>query len=145
MSAGDVVLIRYEGPRGGPGMQEILYPTSYLKSMFLGKAFALVTDGRFSGGTSGLSIGHVSPEAAAGGLIGLVQDGDRIEIDIPARRIHLAVDEAELTRRRQVMEASVTPWQPKDRERDVSKALQAYARFATSADRGAVRELGIQQ
>ncbi|MFZ5491433.1 MAG: dihydroxy-acid dehydratase [Pseudomonadota bacterium] len=145
IAAGDVVLIRYEGPRGGPGMQEMLYPTSYLKSMGLGKACALVTDGRFSGGTSGLSIGHISPEAAAGGLIGLVHDGDRIEIDIPARRIHLAVDEAELTRRRQAMEASATPWQPKDREREVSKALQAYARFATSADRGAVRELGAEQ
>ncbi|HEX2796376.1 MAG TPA: dihydroxy-acid dehydratase, partial [Immundisolibacter sp.] len=141
IQAGDVVLIRYEGPRGGPGMQEMLYPTSYLKSLGLGKACALVTDGRFSGGTSGLSIGHVSPEAAAGGLIGLVEEGDRIEIDIPARRIHLAVDEAELTRRRQAMEASATPWQPKDRERSVSTALRAYARFATSADRGAVRDL----
>ncbi|MGE4088780.1 MAG: dihydroxy-acid dehydratase, partial [Immundisolibacter sp.] len=111
IAGGDVVLIRYEGPRGGPGMQEMLYPTSYLKSMGLGKACALVTDGRFSGGTSGLSIGHVSPEAAAGGLIGLVEDGDRIEIDIPARRIHLAVDEAELARRRAVMEQSANPWQ----------------------------------
>ena len=142
--AGDVVLIRYEGPRGGPGMQEMLYPTSYLKSLGLGKACALVTDGRFSGGTSGLSIGHVSPEAAAGGLIGLVQDGDRVEIDISARRIHLAVDDAELARRRSAMEASAAPWQPRAREREVSKALQAYARFATSADRGAVRELDGQ-
>ena len=141
IKAGDVVLIRYEGPRGGPGMQEMLYPTSYLKSMGLGKACALVTDGRFSGGTSGLSIGHVSPEAAAGGLIGLVQDGDRIEIDIPARRIHLAVGEADLGRRRAQVEQSATPWQPRDRERVVSKALQAYAHFATSADRGAVRDL----
>ena len=141
VKAGDVVLIRYEGPRGGPGMQEMLYPTSYLKSMGLGKACALVTDGRFSGGTSGLSIGHVSPEAAAGGLIGLVQDGDRIEIDIPARRIHLAVGEADLGRRRAQVEQSATPWQPRDRERVVSKALQAYAHFATSADRGAVRDL----
>ena len=141
VKAGDVVLIRYEGPRGGPGMQEMLYPTSYLKSMGLGKACALVTDGRFSGGTSGLSIGHVSPEAAAGGLIGLVEDGDRIDIDIPARRIHLAVDEAELARRRAAMEQSGKPWQPRDREREVSKALQAYAYFATSADRGAVRDL----
>ena len=105
IKAGDVVVIRYEGPRGGPGMQEMLYPTSYLKSKGLGKACALITDGRFSGGTSGLSIGHVSPEAAEGGLIGLVQDGDRIEIDIPARSIHLAVDEAELKRRRAAMEA----------------------------------------
>jgi dihydroxy-acid dehydratase len=141
VKAGEVVLIRYEGPRGGPGMQEMLYPTSYLKSMGLGKACALVTDGRFSGGTSGLSIGHVSPEAAAGGLIGLVEDGDRIDIDIPARRIHLAVDEAELARRRAAMDQSANPWQPKHREREVSKALQAYAYFATSADRGAVRDL----
>ena len=141
IQAGDVVLIRYEGPRGGPGMQEMLYPTSYLKSLGLGKACALVTDGRFSGGTSGLSIGHVSPEAAAGGLIGLVQEGDRIEIDIPARRIHLDVSQPELDRRRAAMEASANPWQPKDRERAVSKALLAYARFATSADRGAVRNL----
>jgi dihydroxy-acid dehydratase len=123
----------------------MLYPTSYLKSLGLGKACALVTDGRFSGGTSGLSIGHVSPEAAAGGLIALVEDGDRIEIDIPNRRIHLAVDEAELTRRRQAMLASPTPWQPRGREREVSKALKVYARFATSADRGAVRDLGAQQ
>ncbi len=141
IQAGDVVLIRYEGPRGGPGMQEMLYPTSYLKSLGLGKACALVTDGRFSGGTSGLSIGHVSPEAAAGGLIGLVQEGDRIEIDIPARRIHLDVPQPELDRRRGAMQASATPWQPKARERSVSKALRAYARFATSADRGAVRDL----
>src|SRR4029077_19401140 len=103
--AGDVVVIRYEGPRGGPGMQEMLYPTSYLKSKGLGKACALVTDGRFSGGSSGLSIGHVSPEAAEGGLIGLVQDGDTIEIDIPARSIHLAVDDTELKRRRDAMQA----------------------------------------
>ncbi len=102
---GDVVVIRYEGPRGGPGMQEMLYPTSYLKSKGLGKACALITDGRFSGGTSGLSIGHVSPEAAEGGLIALVEEGDRIEIDIPARRIHLAVSDAELARRRAAMEA----------------------------------------
>ena len=141
IQAGDVVLIRYEGPRGGPGMQEMLYPTSYLKSLGLGKACALVTDGRFSGGTSGLSIGHVSPEAAAGGLIGVVQEGDRIEIDIPARRIHLDVSQAELDRRRAAMETSASPWQPTDRERSVSKALYAYARFATSADRGAVRDL----
>ncbi|WP_372696336.1 dihydroxy-acid dehydratase, partial [Immundisolibacter sp.] len=117
IAAGDVVLIRYEGPRGGPGMQEMLYPTSYLKSLGLGKACALVTDGRFSGGTSGLSIGHVSPEAAAGGLIALVEDGDRIEIDIPARRIHLAVDDAELGQRRAAVEQSATPWQPRDRQR----------------------------
>ncbi len=111
--AGDVVVIRYEGPRGGPGMQEMLYPTSYLKSKGLGKACALVTDGRFSGGTSGLSIGHVSPEAAEGGVIGLVQDGDTIEIDIPGRGIRLAVAEDELARRRAAMEAKgAAAWQP---------------------------------
>ena len=138
---GEVVVIRYEGPRGGPGMQEMLYPTSYLKSLGLGKACALITDGRFSGGTSGLSIGHVSPEAASGGLIALVEDGDRIEIDIPARRIELAVPAATLAARREVVLAGARPWQPAARERAVSKALRAYARFATSADRGAVRDL----
>jgi dihydroxy-acid dehydratase len=137
---GEVVLIRYEGPRGGPGMQEMLYPTSYLKSKGLGKACALVTDGRFSGGSSGLSIGHVSPEAAEGGLIGLVRDGDRIEIDIPARKIHLAVDEAELVRRREAQEAA--GWRPAaPRKRKVSMALRAYALLATSAAKGAVRAL----
>jgi dihydroxy-acid dehydratase len=137
---GDIVLIRYEGPRGGPGMQEMLYPTSYLKSKGLGKACALITDGRFSGGSSGLSIGHVSPEAAEGGLIGLVQDGDRIEIDIPARSIHLAVDESELARRRKTMEAKgAQAWKPAKRARKVSTALKAYAALATSASRGAVR------
>ncbi|WP_372715650.1 dihydroxy-acid dehydratase [Immundisolibacter sp.] len=138
---GEVLVVRYEGPRGGPGMQEMLYPTSYLKSMGLGKACALVTDGRFSGGTSGLSIGHVAPEAASGGTIGLVEDGDRILIDIPRRSMVLDVPEAELARRRDAMEASPRPWQPRQRERVVSKALLAYARFATSADRGAVRDL----
>jgi len=139
---GDVVVIRYEGPRGGPGMQEMLYPTSYLKSKGLGKACALITDGRFSGGTSGLSIGHVSPEAAEGGLIGLVQEGDRIEIDIPHRAIRLAVDEAELARRRAAMQAKGdAAWQPVDRVRSVSLALQAYAAMTTSAARGAVRDL----
>jgi dihydroxy-acid dehydratase len=137
---GDIVVVIYEGPRGGPGMQEMLYPTSYLKSKGLGKACALVTDGRFSGGSSGLSIGHVSPEAAEGGLIGLVQDGDRIEIDIPSRAIHLAVDEAELKRRRAAMEARGTQaWKPAKRARKVSTALKAYAALATSASRGAVR------
>jgi dihydroxy-acid dehydratase len=137
---GDVVVIIYEGPRGGPGMQEMLYPTSYLKSKGLGKACALVTDGRFSGGSSGLSIGHVSPEAAEGGLIGLVQDGDMIEIDIPARSIHLAVDDAELTRRREAMLAKGTnAWKPAKRARKVSTALKAYAALTTSAARGAVR------
>jgi len=140
--AGDVVLIRYEGPKGGPGMQEMLYPTSYLKSRGLGKDCALLTDGRFSGGTSGLSIGHVSPEAADGGAIGLVENGDTIEIDIPNRRIHLAVGNEELARRRLAMDAKgARAWQPVHRERHVSAALQAYALFATSADRGAVRDL----
>jgi dihydroxy-acid dehydratase len=137
---GDIVVVIYEGPRGGPGMQEMLYPTSYLKSKGLGKACALITDGRFSGGSSGLSIGHVSPEAAEGGLIGLVQDGDVIEIDIPARSIHLAVDEAELARRRKAMEAKgAEAWTPAKRARKVSTALKAYAALATSASRGAVR------
>ena len=138
--AGDVVVIRYEGPRGGPGMQEMLYPTSYLKSKGLGKACALITDGRFSGGTSGLSIGHVSPEAANGGLIGLVREGDRIEIDIPNRTIHLAVDEAELARRRAAQDTA--GWKPAEvRKRKVTTALKAYAAFATSAAQGAVRKL----
>jgi len=137
---GDVLVIRYEGPKGGPGMQEMLYPTSYLKSKGLGKACALVTDGRFSGGTSGLSIGHVSPEAAAGGLLGLVQEGDRIEIDIPARSITLAVVEGELAARRAAQDA--TGWRPaKPRPRKVSQALRAYGLFATSAATGAVRRL----
>ena len=140
--AGDVVVVRYEGPRGGPGMQEMLYPTSYLKSKGLGKECALVTDGRFSGGTSGLSIGHVSPEAASGGLIGLVRTGDRIEIDIPNRTINLAVDDAELERRRISQDAA--GWQPAEpRPRQVSTALRAYAAMATSADRGAVRDLSL--
>jgi dihydroxy-acid dehydratase len=140
IKAGDVVVITYEGPRGGPGMQEMLYPTSYLKSKGLGKACALITDGRFSGGTSGLSIGHVSPEAAEGGLIGLVEDGDRVEIDIPARSIHLAVDEAELKRRREAMAAKgAQAWKPAKRSRKVSTALHAYAALTTSAARGAVR------
>jgi dihydroxy-acid dehydratase len=137
---GDIVVIIYEGPRGGPGMQEMLYPTSYLKSRGLGKACALITDGRFSGGSSGLSIGHVSPEAAEGGLIGLVQDGDRIEIDIPSRSIHLAVDDEELARRRKAMEAKgAQAWKPAKRARKVSTALKAYAALATSASHGAVR------
>jgi len=141
--AGDVVVIRYEGPRGGPGMQEMLYPTSYLKSKGLGAACALITDGRFSGGTSGLSIGHVSPEAAEGGLIGLVETGDTIEIDIPNRTINLAVSDEELAARRERMEAKGdAAWQPaKARPRKVSVALQAYAAMATSAARGAVRDV----
>ncbi|PWC73663.1 dihydroxy-acid dehydratase [Azospirillum sp. TSH100] len=142
VKAGEVVVIRYEGPRGGPGMQEMLYPTSYLKSKGLGKACALVTDGRFSGGTSGLSIGHVSPEAAQGGAIGLVENGDRIEIDIPNRIIRLAVDDQEMRRRRDAMNAKgVDAWKPASRERVVSPALRAYAALTTSADRGAVRDV----
>ncbi|HQN65975.1 MAG TPA: dihydroxy-acid dehydratase [Methylophilus sp.] len=140
--AGDVVVIRYEGPRGGPGMQEMLYPTSYLKSKGLGKVCALLTDGRFSGGTSGLSIGHASPEAAEGGAIGLVEEGDTIEIDIPNRRIHLAVSEVELERRRASMEAKGSAaWKPVNRQRYVSAALRAYAAMTTSAARGAVRDV----
>jgi len=139
---GEVVVIRYEGPKGGPGMQEMLYPTSYLKSKGLGKVCALVTDGRFSGGSSGLSIGHVSPESAEGGAIALVQDGDIIDIDIPKRVIHLAVSEAELEKRREAMDArGADAWRPGTRQRKVSKALQAYAALATSASRGAVRDL----
>ncbi len=139
---GDVVIIRYEGPRGGPGMQEMLYPTSYLKSKGLGKACALITDGRFSGGTSGLSIGHVSPEAAEGGNIGLIQNGDPIEIDIPNRRIEIAVSEAELAVRRAAQDAK--GWKPvAPRPRRVTAALKAYAKLTTSADRGAVRDLSL--
>jgi len=140
VKAGDVVVIRYEGPRGGPGMQEMLYPTSYLKSKGLGKACALLTDGRFSGGTSGLSIGHASPEAAEGGTIGLVRDGDLIEIDIPNRTINLAVPEAELAARRAAQDKA--GWKPAEkRKRNVTQALRAYAAFATSADKGAVRKV----
>jgi dihydroxy-acid dehydratase len=142
VSAGDVVVIRYEGPRGGPGMQEMLYPTSYIKSKGFGKSCALVTDGRFSGGTSGLSIGHVSPEAAEGGLIALVEDGDRIVIDIPNRSIRLDVADDVLARRRAAMDArGERAWQPEKRDRHVSTALQAYAALTTSAARGAVREI----
>ncbi|MCH7351096.1 dihydroxy-acid dehydratase [Acinetobacter sp. NIPH 1958] len=138
--AGDIVVIRYEGPRGGPGMQEMLYPTSYLKSKGLGKDCALITDGRFSGGSSGLSIGHVSPEAAEGGAIGLVEDGDTIEIDIPNRTIHLNVDDATLAHRRTVQEAK--GWHPaEERKRKVSKSLKIYAMHSTSAAKGAVRVL----
>ncbi|WP_170361847.1 dihydroxy-acid dehydratase [Ruegeria arenilitoris] len=140
VEAGDVVVIRYEGPRGGPGMQEMLYPTSYLKSKGLGKACALLTDGRFSGGTSGLSIGHVSPEAAEGGEIGLVRPGDKIEIDIPNRSIHLAVSDEELAARRE--EQDEKGWVPAEpRKRKVSTALKAYAKLTTSAAKGAVRQV----
>jgi dihydroxy-acid dehydratase len=140
ISPGDVVVVRYEGPRGGPGMQEMLYPTTYIKARGLGASCALVTDGRFSGGTSGLSIGHVSPEAAAGGAIALVQDGDLIAIDIPARSIELQVSEAELAERRAQLEAT-TGYEPVARDRPVSAALRAYAAMVTSADRGAVRDV----
>jgi dihydroxy-acid dehydratase len=141
VAAGDVVIIRYEGPRGGPGMQEMLYPTSYLKSMKLGKACALITDGRFSGGTSGLSIGHVSPEAAEGGLIGLIEEGDIIEIDIPNRTINAKIDDAEIARRRADMDArGDKAWKPvKDRPRKVSRALKVYAAHVGNASQGAVR------
>ena len=137
---GEVVVIRYEGPAGGPGMQEMLHPTSFLKGAGLGKKCALITDGRFSGGTSGLSIGHISPEAAAGGLIGLIENGDTISISVSNRELKLDVDEAELDKRRKTMEASDTPWTP-NRVREVSKALRAYAKMATSADKGAVRQV----
>lgn len=139
--AGDVVIIRYEGPKGGPGMQEMLYPTSYLKSMGLGKACALITDGRFSGGTSGLSIGHVSPEAANGGVIGLVEEGDIVSINIPTREISLKVDDKTLSARRDAQNArGDKAWTPQNRQRQVSFALRAYASLATSADKGAVRD-----
>ncbi len=142
IKAGDVVIVRYEGPKGGPGMQEMLYPTSYIKSKGLGKVCALLTDGRFSGGTSGLSIGHVSPEAAMGGTIGLVEEGDIIEIDIPNRRIELMVEKSVLAARRAAMEAKgAAAWKPAKRERQVSAALQAYAAMTTSADTGAVRDI----
>lgn len=142
IKAGDVVLIRYEGPRGGPGMQEMLYPTSYLKSKGLGKVCALITDGRFSGGTSGLSIGHVSPEAAEGGAIGLVQEGDMIDIDIPYRTLNLRIDAVELAQRREQMNAKGNQaWKPINRERYVSAALKAYAAMTTSASNGAVRDV----
>lgn len=142
VKAGDVVIVRYEGPKGGPGMQEMLYPTSYIKSKGLGKACALLTDGRFSGGTSGLSIGHVSPEAAAGGAIGLVRNGDKILIDIPNRSINVLLSDEELQQRRD--EQDTTGWKPvKDRPRKVSAALKAYALLATSADKGAVRDLSM--
>jgi dihydroxy-acid dehydratase len=139
---GDVVLIRYEGPKGGPGMQEMLYPTSYLKSKGLGKVCALITDGRFSGGSSGLCIGHISPEAAEGGSLALVEEGDSIEIDIPKRLMRVAVSDAEMTRRRKTVDAKgAASWKPAKRDRRVSKALQAYAASTTSAARGAVRDV----
>ncbi|MFT5708387.1 MAG: dihydroxy-acid dehydratase, partial [Oceanospirillaceae bacterium] len=145
VKAGDIVIVRYEGPKGGPGMQEMLYPTSYIKSKGLGKACALLTDGRFSGGTSGLSIGHVSPEAAAGGAIGLIENGDKILIDIPNSAINLLISDEELAQRRVAMEAKgKLAWKPiKARPRKVSASLKAYALLATSADKGAVRDLSM--
>ncbi|MFB9686620.1 dihydroxy-acid dehydratase [Amycolatopsis plumensis] len=138
---GEVLVIRYEGPAGGPGMQEMLHPTAFLKGSGLGKKCALITDGRFSGGSSGISVGHISPEAAAGGLIGLVENGDRILLDVHERRLELLVEPEVLAERRAKMEASERPWQPKDRQRPVTAALRAYARMATSADTGAVRDV----
>ncbi|MBF6349032.1 MULTISPECIES: dihydroxy-acid dehydratase [Nocardia] len=138
---GDVVVVRYEGPAGGPGMQEMLHPTAFLKGAGLGKVCALITDGRFSGGTSGLSIGHISPEAASGGTIGLVENGDRIRIDVTTRTLEVLVDDAVLAERRAKMDARERPWQPVDRQRPVTTALRAYAALATSADKGAVRHV----
>jgi dihydroxy-acid dehydratase len=137
---GEVIVVRYEGPAGGPGMQEMLHPTAFLKGAGLGKVCALITDGRFSGGSSGISVGHISPEAAAGGTIGLVENGDQIRIDVPARTLELLVDERVLAERRAKVEASERPWQPADRQRPVSAALRAYARLATSSSAGAVRD-----
>jgi dihydroxy-acid dehydratase len=138
---GEVLVVRYEGPAGGPGMQEMLHPTAFLKGSGLGKKCALITDGRFSGGSSGLSIGHISPEAASGGAIGLVEDGDQILIDIATRTLKLLVDDEVLAERRAKMESSERPWQPVNRERTVTTALRAYAALATSADKGAVRQV----
>ncbi|MCB0977950.1 MAG: dihydroxy-acid dehydratase, partial [Acidimicrobiales bacterium] len=141
VNPGDCIVIRYEGPAGGPGMQEMLYPTSFLKGMGLGRECALITDGRFSGGTSGLSIGHISPEAATGGLIGLVEDGDMVEIDVHGRRIHLDVADEVIAERRSKMGSRENPWQPVERNRPVSQALRAYAAMARSADKGASRDI----
>ena len=142
VEAGDVVVIRYEGPKGGPGMQEMLYPTSYIKSRHLGKECALITDGRFSGGTSGLSIGHVSPEAASGGEIGLLRNGDIIDIDIPGRTINVRLTDEDLSSRRASEEGKGhQAFKPANRNRPISQALRAYALFAASADRGAIRIL----
>jgi dihydroxy-acid dehydratase len=138
---GDVLVVRYEGPSGGPGMQEMLHPTAFIKGAGLGAKCALVTDGRFSGGSSGISVGHVSPEAAAGGIIGLIEDGDRVLIDVRSRTLALLVPDEVLAERRAKMETSERPWQPRDRDRPVSKALRAYAALATSAHTGAVRRI----
>src|SRR5581483_9496609 len=141
VTPGDVVIVRYEGPRGGPGMQEMLYPTSFLKGKGLGRACALITDGRFSGGTSGLSICHVAPEAAAGGVIALAQDGDQVEIDIPARSVELQVPDEELRARRERILATLGSYRADGRDRPVSEALRVYAALATSASTGAVRDI----
>ncbi|MDN6511615.1 MAG: dihydroxy-acid dehydratase, partial [Corynebacterium sp.] len=141
VTAGDVVVVRYEGPSGGPGMQEMLHPTAFLKGSGLGKKCALITDGRFSGGSSGISVGHISPEAADGGLIGLVENGDTVTIDVHNRQLTLDVPDEEIARRRAAMDASRKPWSPATRQRKVTKALRAYAKMATSADKGAVREV----
>ena len=138
---GEVLVVRYEGPSGGPGMQEMLHPTAFLKGAGLGKKCALVTDGRFSGGSSGLSVGHVSPEAAHGGLIGLVRDGDQITIDVHTRELSVDLDEAEIQRRREQELQRDVPFSPTSRQRTVTKALRAYAKLATSADKGAVRQV----
>jgi dihydroxy-acid dehydratase len=143
VSAGDVVVIRYEGPRGGPGMQEMLYPTSFLKGKGLGRECALITDGRFSGGTSGLSICHVAPEAAAGGMIALAEDGDRVEMDIPHREIRLDVPDEELRTRRERLLDTLGGYRPANRDRPVSDALRVYAALATSASTGAVRDISV--
>jgi dihydroxy-acid dehydratase len=140
VKAGDVVVIRFEGPKGGPGMQEMLYPTSYIKSRRLGEKCALITDGRFSGGTSGLSIGHISPEAADGGAIGLIRDGDPIRIDIKSRSMELLIGTDELEQRRREADNDPEGWKPR-REREVSQALKAYASMVSSADQGAIRVL----
>lgn len=141
IQAGEVLVVRYEGPSGGPGMQEMLHPTAFLKGSGLGKKCALITDGRFSGGSSGLSIGHVSPEAAHGGVIGLIENGDIVSIDVHNRKLEVQVSDEELQRRRDAMNASEKPWQPVNRNRVVTKALRAYAKMATSADKGAVRQV----
>ena len=142
IQAGEVLVVRYEGPAGGPGMQEMLHPTAFLKGTGLGKKCALITDGRFSGGSSGLSIGHISPEAASGGVIGLVEDGDQILIDVTTRTLEVLVDDEVLAERRAKMEASERPWQPRETvNARVTTALRAYAALATSADKGAVRKV----
>lgn len=145
VTAGDVIVIRYEGPSGGPGMQEMLHPTAFLKGAGLGTQCALITDGRFSGGSSGISVGHISPEAAHGGLIGLIHDGDIITIDVHKRQLTLDVPDDELDKRRKDMNMSENPWTPVNRQRRVSKALQAYASMATSADTGAVRKINVSR